>query len=285
MNIESREQLLSLTASIHAMESRPLVLIDQEGGKVRRLKESKGFAPMPSQAAFQKLNRSEKITLARASYREMKELGIDMNLAPVVDLKTNLENPNIAKVDRAFSADPKEVRESVEILSDIAREAGILLCLKHYPGLGGASVNSHDEFTDLSHCHTKTEEDIFYDLAPAIPGEAVMVGHGVIEAWEPGTPISVSKVGIGRLRKRLTNALILSDDLQMQGLQFKYGSREASRLGLLAGLDLVLIGNNMINQESECFSYAEFISKEIFRDNMLKTNVAASIRRIAERKR
>ena len=284
MNVETPEQLKKLTAQVHSLASRPLVVIDQEGGKVRRLKESRGFAPLRSQWTFSQAPREVREAEARVSYREMRALGVDMNLAPVVDLNSNPENPNIGKVERSFSADPRVVRENVELLAKVAREEGMMLCLKHYPGLGGASVNSHDEFTDLSQCHSAQEEEIFYDLAPTIPGEAVLVGHGVIHDWESGVPISVSAAGIGRLRGCLPEALILSDDLQMQGLQFKYGSLEASRLGLSAGLDLVLVGNNMLNKEEECFGYAESLTKNLERDALLRERVSSAIARVARRK-
>ena len=88
-NIEGPEQVRALCASIHALASAPLVFIDQEGGKVRRLKPAAGFRELPSAADYARLPDTEARRLARESFAEMKALGIDFNLAPVADLDTN----------------------------------------------------------------------------------------------------------------------------------------------------------------------------------------------------
>lgn len=283
-NIESPEQVRRLCRSVHALESRPLIFIDQEGGRVRRLKQEKGFQPYPSQFQYNKLPREEKIAASRLAFRELKELGIDYNLAPVIDLNFNPENSDIGKVERSYSDKPEEIRENVRIVADAAKEAGIKLCLKHFPGVGGSKHNAHHELTDLSDSLTPEQEQLFYDLAPIIPGKTVLVSHGIMRQWEPGIPMTMSKVGIGRMRARVPDALLISDDLQMQGLQLKFGSKVASVNGLTAGLDLILIGNNMLNQEAESFAYAEYVTEAVEKGGELRERLAEADRRIASRK-
>ena len=283
-NIESPEQVRKLCASVHALASRPLIFVDQEGGKVRRLKQEKGFVPYPSQTQYNKLTRSEKESASRASFHELKELGFDYNLAPVIDINFNPENSDIGKVERSYSSKSEDIRENVGIVAAAAQEAGLKLCLKHYPGVGGSKQNAHHELTDLSDSLTAEQEELFYELAPKIPGKTVLVSHGIIRQWEPGTPMTMSQVGLGRLRARVPDALLISDDMQMQGLQLKYGSKEGSLLGLRAGLDLVLIGNNMLNQEAESVGYAEHVANAAEHDGAFRARLLEAEKRIQSRK-
>ena len=104
-NIESPEQVQRLCAEIAALPSAPMVFIDQEGGLVRRLKESRGFAPLPSAKEFNHLAPDEKRAILTASFAEMRRLGIHYDFAPVIDVDYNPDNPNIGKIKRSYSAD------------------------------------------------------------------------------------------------------------------------------------------------------------------------------------
>ena len=95
----------ALCAEIAALPSSPLVFIDQEGGLVRRLKESRGFAPLPSAKEFNHLAPDEKREILTASFAEMRRLGIHYDFAPVIDVDYNPDNPNIGRIKRSYSAD------------------------------------------------------------------------------------------------------------------------------------------------------------------------------------
>src|SRR3954466_7510276 len=103
-NIESPEQVQRLCGEIAALPSAPMVFIDQEGGLVRRLKQERGFAPLPSAKEFNALPPHEKRKILAASFGELRALGIRKNFAPVIDVDYNPDNPNIGKVRRAYSA-------------------------------------------------------------------------------------------------------------------------------------------------------------------------------------
>lgn len=120
-NIESPEQLRSLCAALHRLPSRSLIFIDQEGGSVRRLKPERGFRDLPSQADVAGLETAHARDMVTSSFAEMKALGIDFNLAPVVDLNINPTNPNIGLLRRSFSAHPDDVRRRVAIYDEAAR--------------------------------------------------------------------------------------------------------------------------------------------------------------------
>ena len=137
-NIESPAQVRRLCAEIAGLPSRPMVFIDQEGGLVRRLKDARGFQPLPSAKEFNHLGAREKRETLLASFTEMRQLGIAYDFAPVIDVDYNKDNPNIGKIKRSYSADIGEVEANALLMSEVAREAGIGLCLKHFPGIGGA---------------------------------------------------------------------------------------------------------------------------------------------------
>src|SRR5258707_9330871 len=102
-NIETPEQVRRLCGEIARLPSQPMVFIDQEGGLVRRLKESRGFAPLPSAKEFNDLAPDEKRAILTASFAEMRRLGIHYDFAPGGDVDYNSEKPNIGRIKRSFS--------------------------------------------------------------------------------------------------------------------------------------------------------------------------------------
>lgn len=283
-NIDSPEQVKGLCREISSLSSSPLICIDQEGGKVRRLKEQKGFRPLPSAKAFALLEAPEKEKILRASFSEMRKLGIHWNLAPVIDLDTNPKNPGIGAIERSFSEDPTEVRENVHLMSSVAKSVGLGLCLKHYPGLGGATVDSHLDFTDLTGTVSQEQLDLFYELGKVVFGQAVLVSHGVHREWDPDLPASISRPTLNRLRGKLPEALLLSDDLQMQGLQKIMSTFEACEQGLRAGLDMLCIGNNLMAEDEKLLEVAARLETLVSSDSELSDKVGASIQRVHARK-
>ena len=283
-NIESPEQVQRLCAEIAALPSNPMVFIDQEGGLVRRLKESRGFAPLPSAKEFNHLAPDRKRAILTASFAEMRRLGIHYDFAPVVDVDYNPENPNIGGVKRSFSADIAEVEANALLANEVARAQRIGLCLKHFPGIGGAVVDSHQEFMDISDAFVPEQEELFYSLAPKMFGDAVLVSHAIVRQWDKDRPMTLSAAGLGRLRKRLPDTLLITDDMQMQGLQKALGTREASLQSLKAGMDMLCIGNNLFDQEQEMAAIAECVEQGLRDKTLSGSAIEKSIARVARRK-
>ena len=248
-----------------------MVFIDQEGGLVRRLKESRGFAPLPSAKEFNHLAPDRKRAILTASFAEMRRLGIHYDFAPVIDVDYNPENPNIGRIKRSFSADIAEVEANALLASEVARAQRIGLCLKHFPGIGGAVVDSHQEFMDISDALRDEQEELFYSLAPKMFGDAVLVSHAIVRQWDKDRPMTLSAAGLGRLRKRLPDTLLITDDMQMQGLQKALGTREASLQSLKAGMDMLCIGNNLFDQEQEMAAIAEYVEQEPARRDLVRS--------------
>jgi beta-N-acetylhexosaminidase len=284
-NVESGPQVAALCAAVHALDSRPLVFVDQEGGRVRRLKPARGFAELPSAAEFARLEDSHARAVASESYRQMRECGIDFNLAPVVDLNSNPENPNIGALERSFSPEPAEVRRCVRILAVVARESGVQLCLKHYPGLGGARVDSHREPTDVTGTNSPDQEALFVELQSEVPGSAILLSHAIDRARDPDWPASVSDAVVGELRRACPEALLITDDVQMEGLRRFCDTPEAAVRAASAGVDWVCIGNNLAREEAECVAAARRLRHEAARDRRLETRLSESRARIRAAKR
>jgi len=283
-NIDSPEQLRALCAEIAALPSAPMVFIDQEGGLVRRLKDSRGFASLPSAKEFNHLAPDQKRAVLTASFAEMRRLGIHYDFAPVIDVDYNPDNPNIGRIKRSYSADIAEVKANALLASEVARAQRIGLCLKHFPGIGGAVVDSHQEFMDISDALRPEQEELFYSLAPKMFGDAVLVSHAIVRQWDSDNPMTLSAAGLGRLRSRLPDTLLVTDDMQMQGLQKAMGTREASLRSLKAGMDMVCIGNNLFDQEQEMATIAGYI-EESLRDGILSgPAIEKSIARVGRRK-
>jgi beta-N-acetylhexosaminidase len=283
-NIESPGQLRALCAEIARLPSSPLLFIDQEGGLVRRLKDTRGFAPLPSAKDFNLLPRKEKRAILAASLHELRSLGIRYNFAPAIDVDYNPDNPNIGRIKRSYSADIGEVEANALLMSEVAREARIGLCLKHFPGIGGADVDSHRDFMDISDALYPEQEALFHALAPRMFGDAVLVSHAIVRQWDPDNPATLSPAAIGRLRAHLPETLLITDDMQMQGLQKALGTRAASLQSLRAGIDMLCIGNNLLDQEADMAGLAEAVEQGVREATLNSAAIGQSIARVQRRK-
>jgi beta-N-acetylhexosaminidase len=169
-------------------------------------------------------------------------------------------------------------------MSEVARDARIGLCLKHFPGIGGARVDSHQEFMDISDALHPEQEALFYSLAPKMFGNAVLVSHAIVRQWDERNPATLSPAAIGRLRERLPDTLLITDDMQMQGLQKALGTSAACLQSLQAGMDMLCIGNNLFDQEQEMAGIADAAARHM-RDELLDAAaIERSIERVQKRK-
>lgn len=251
---------------------------------MRRLKDSCGFQPLPSAKEFNLLARAEKQAVLAASYGELRRLGIRYNFAPVIDVDYNPDNPNIGRIKRSYSPDTGEVEANARLVDAAARQAGVGLCLKHFPGIGGANVDSHLEFMDISDALRPEQEELFYTLAPRTYGDAVLVSHAIVRQWDAQHPMTLSSAGLGRLRRRLPETLLITDDMQMQGLQKALGTSAASLQSIAAGMDMICIGNNLFDQEQEMAGIAAAVAGAVQDGALDRTAVQRSIARVRKRK-
>ena len=184
---------------------------------------------------------------ARQTARMLGDVGINFNLAPVVDLNVFKENPIIGKYGRSFSADPLIVAAHAGAWIREHRQQGILCCLKHFPGHGSSRTDSHLGFVDI----TETWQDIellpYQHLIIEKQVNAIMLGHLYNSKFDRQYPATLSHATIETLvRRRLQfDGVVISDDMQMKAITGRYGLEDACCLALAAGVDLVVIGNNL----------------------------------------
>jgi len=115
-------------------------------------------------------------------------------------------------------------------------------------------------------------------------GNAVLVSHAIVRQWDERNPATLSPAAIGRLRGRLPDTLLITDDMQMQGLQKALGTREAGLQSLRAGMDMLCIGNNLFDQEREMAGIADAVGEEMSRETMDPLAIERSIERVRKRK-
>jgi beta-N-acetylhexosaminidase len=248
-NIKSSAQVKALTAALQGFARTPLLIaVDQEGGKVRRLKPELGFPATATAAELGQKNDTTLTTIHAATTADtLQTLGINLNLAPVVDLNAYPENPVIGRLDRSFSVQPGRVTEHASTWIEAHKQRGIISCLKHFPGHGSSRTDSHLGFTDISETWTEAELTPYRELIGSGTAEVIMTGHLFHKGLDPIHPATLSPMIINNLLRRQLNftGVVVSDDLQMKAITNLYGLEEAACLALAAGVDLLIIGNNL----------------------------------------
>ncbi len=253
-NIQSPQQLAALTQALQKNASaRLLISIDQEGGKVARLKERYGFPPSVSQQELGTLNDIEKTRQAAATTAQtLAAHGVNLNLAPVVDLNINPNNPVIGKVERSFSADSDIVTNHARIVIDAHHRAGVLTTMKHFPGHGSSQDDSHKGFVDVSQTWSRTELEPFAKIIAAGQADAIMTAHVFNANLDSTYPATLSqKILTGILREQLRfDGVVISDDMQMRAIADHYGLETALELALNAGIDMIALANNLTEYDA-----------------------------------
>jgi beta-N-acetylhexosaminidase len=248
-NIQSPEQVMILTQQLQSYSDIPLIIsIDQEGGQVNRLKEKYGFPPCVSQQYLGYLNDSQ-LTSDHASIiaRKLNEIGINLNHAPCLDLNTNPANPVIGAKERSFSGDPDLVTKHAELIIDQHHSSNIATTLKHFPGHGSSSADSHLGFVDVSETWNKNELIPFREIIAKGKADVVMTAHIFNSNLDEQYPATLSeKVISGLLRKELGwDGIVISDDMQMKAISEHYSLSESIELAINAGIDILVFGNNV----------------------------------------
>lgn len=244
-NIVSPAQLQILTHSLQSASPAPLLIaVDQEGGKVTRLKTRAGF---PATTSFSQLGHWNDLAITRQRSDEIAKTlhryGINFNFSPVVDLNRNQNNPVIGSLGRSFSADPAIVTAHSGQIVAAHRFYGIATCLKHFPGHGSSRTDSHLGFVDITETWEESELLPFANLVKAGLADAIMTGHVYNARLDSKLPATLSQSVITRLlREELKyNGVVISDDLLMDAIRQHYSFAESVERAITAGVDILLI--------------------------------------------
>ncbi len=243
---EGLRQLAALNARLDACRAPdgapPFIAVDQEGGRVRRLRH--GVTLVPAMARLGERNDPD--LAARVSEviaTELSLLGFNLNFAPVMDVSTNPDNDVIG--DRAFGSDPERVAALAGAFTVGHYVASVVPCAKHFPGHGDTLIDSHHDLPVLHHDLARLDAVELVPFKRAIKSgiPMIMTAHLLIPALDPDHPVTLSPLGVGHLlRERLKfKGVIISDDLEMKAIADRYPIEDVVELGLAAGLDIFLI--------------------------------------------
>jgi beta-N-acetylhexosaminidase len=278
-NLEGPAQAAGLCNELRAAAPPDLpllVTIDQEGGRVRRLKGTR----WPSAAALGSgpVERTEAV--ARALGAELAAIGVGMDFAPVLDVLTE---PGSAVIgDRAFGSDPERVGAHGLAFIRGLRAAGVLACAKHFPGHGGVAADTHEELPRQRAERERLEAIDLRAFARAVGAgvDALMTAHVVYDALDAEAPATLSRAVIADLLRTRWGyeGVVVTDDLGMKAIALAHAIEEAVAGALAGGADLMLICDAAEDRRVEAF---ETLCRLQDFDPYLQRRVAASAARIA----
>jgi beta-N-acetylhexosaminidase len=247
-NLESPEQVWQLTQDLQqqaqAAGGPPLLIaLDQEGGPVQRLKAP--FTLIPAARELGLTRTPEEVeALSRQVGRELALVGVNVNLAPVLDVP---RSPACPQWRRAYSADPeKAARYALAAIRGYS-SGGVIPVAKHFPGLGDTMADSHQVLPLALSGDAKREADLLpFGEAVAAGAPAIMTAHLLTPEWDEARPATLSEVALQDwLRRKLGfKGVIITDDLEMGAIAGHLPVAQAAREALMAGADLLLICNN-----------------------------------------
>jgi beta-N-acetylhexosaminidase len=246
-NVTDRAQLAALTRQLRAAVAEPVIAIDEEGGDVTRISHQAG-SDYPGNAA---LGAVDDVALTGAVYAalgtDLRELGINLDLAPAIDVNTAAGNPVIGT--RAFGADTSLVSRHAAAAVAGLQSAGVAACAKHFPGHGSTRADSH-------HVIATVEGSLSVVLARDLPPfeaaiaagvRAIMPSHLRVPELTGDLPASLSAAALTSLLRGDLGftGVIVSDGLEMRAVSEPYGIAEAAVLAVMAGTDLLCLGRDI----------------------------------------
>lgn len=235
------EKQMALTKHYQNISELPLLIAqDCEWGLSMRLDNTIKF---PKAGDLGKLRNKQLIyEMGKEIGMQCREIGVHMNLAPVVDVNSNPDNPVIGI--RSFGDDPKQVAQCAALFAKGLQDGGVLSCAKHFPGHGDTSIDSHLDLPVIRHDRKRLEEVELYPFKKLIEAgvDAVMTAHLLVLAYDLEKPATLSKNIITNLLRNQLNfsGLIITDGLGMRALTNYYKPGEIELNALLAGNDILL---------------------------------------------
>lgn len=251
-NISSPKQLKLLTSSLKSFSTKPLLIsVDQEGGRVARLKPSYGFAEIPSAKQISTLHVDKAKEIYKTQAQILQNAGINCDFAPVVDLAVTPRNKVIYELERSYGSEPKEVVKYAKIFMDSLKNENITSVLKHFPGHGSSLTDSHKGFVDISDTWNEKELEPYKELINAGEVSMIMTAHVFNSKLDSKYPATLSyNVNTKLLREKLNyKGVVISDDLQMKAISKHYTLEQTVTLAINSGVDMLLFGNQLSEQD------------------------------------
>lgn len=243
-NIKTPEQLRKLTDDLRDLsETEPIITVDQEGGRVSRLRLI-GNEPPNAQQLRDKGDRALIRRHGELTSQLLRLFGFNLDLCPVLDISFNDDADNSLR-GRCYGRDVSEVVANAAAFNGALRDGGVASCGKHFPGYSCATLDAHHELPKIERTRDQLDHHelaVFREFAPHV--DSMMIGHGWYPCFEPEkTPASLSRrVVTELLREELHfDGLVMTDDLDMGAIVNEYSFDEMLRLTFAAGNDLAMI--------------------------------------------
>lgn len=278
-NIRDVDQVRALTRAIREAArpfAPPIISVDQEGGKVQRLRGL--VTDRPAMAVVGRGTDQTAMEVGQGIGRDLAGLGFNLDFAPVLDIDTNPTNPIIG--DRAFGGSAETVAQRAIAFLKGIETTGVLGCGKHFPGHGDASVDSH---LDLPVIDINTElwagrEAIPFRTAISDGIPMIMTAHCLYPKIDPDVPATLSRPIVrGLLREQLGfSGCVITDDLGMKAISERFESIDVLRLGLSAGVDLFM----HCGAGGEAFGYVDGVVRGLQSGVLSRDDVVCAARRV-----
>lgn len=298
-NIKNPAQLKRLTTQLQKYAARaaiqngnnlaPLFIgIDYEGGKVNRLKEDYGFPETLSAAKIGLGGYEHANQYARQMADILKEVGININFAPIIDVNVNPDNPIIGKLERSFSHDVQKIVDCAATFSKIYQKKGIVCAYKHFPGHGSSTGDTHVDFIDVTQTWQKSELEPYRQLLQqSYSCPMLMTAHIVHYGIDSkGYPASISRIMIKQLLRGKLNfkGIVITDDLQMKAITGRYALGDTIRLAINAGADILLFANQLVFPPQNPQQVVNMIYQDVKAGKIAESRINESYQRIIKLK-
>jgi len=264
------------------------IAVDAEGGYVNRLKAEYGFMQIESAQTMGEDDPQNTFLKASPLGIELDYLGFNLNFAPVVDVNINKDNPVIGHYERSFSDDPVKVYEHAGYFIDAMHQYNIITAIKHFPGHGSSTEDSHLGLADIT--DTYNEEAELFPFKKLIEGgktDIIITAHIMNTNIDPDNPATLSSIFLNDiLRGRLKyEGVIVSDDMQMGAIVDNFGFEEAIIKAINAGCDLLIFSNNGREYDDDIAEKAvDVIKKAVDEGKITEEEISSSYNRIKELK-
>ena len=278
-NVRDKEQLKNLNSQLQAVSKQKLFIsIDQEGGIVQRLKSDAGFVNTPK--AIDVALKGE--DFAKQTYKllakDLKESGINVDFAPVVDLAINKNNKVIVTRGRSFGENPKEVIKYSSIFVEELKKQKVISVLKHFPGHGSSLADSHLGFVDITKTWNEKELEPYKYFIKNNKVDMIMTAHVFNKNLDETYPATLSyEINTKLLRYKLGfDGVLISDDLQMQAISKHYDLKQTLTLAINSGVNMLLFANQLAKpitlKQIVDTVYSQILSEEISLETIIEAN-------------
>lgn len=283
-NVRSREGVEGMTHLFRSIAPDAWMAVDQEGGAVQRLSSDLGYSPIPRAFVIsEEQTVGEARLLYAAAAAEFREAGFNMNLAPVADVQDDA-NGVIGRWGRGYGADGQTIAEYAGAFIDAFEAEGAVCSVKHFPGHGRSSGDSHHGFVDITDSWSQAELDPFRRLIDAGKAHLIMGGHLTHTGLDPaGDPVTVSRpILTDLLRGQMGyQGALITDDLDMGAIHENFAQRDAVIRSIQAGNDIIMMSNSAAPDPDLPVRFADWIEAAIAGGELTEARIDESMMRLA----